>query len=237
MSRYEAIVAVVAIIFGTASFVGVALAIAWGVKGRKGTVTDGGAMARVDQRLERMEQAIDAMAVEMERYGCLADYPDGVLHAGHRPLLQYPVEALEASLQNAQAIGIALRDGVSDKIVAYALGSPLENYDEEGVSDDPHLGENATFYMQAMATLPSVANRSEVEGQLLEQLRDRAAARGFEYFSALVEDSVREHGPEWLRQAEVLHTAEDYLQSGQRFVYVQAAIRDGAAMPAGVEGR
>lgn len=67
MSRYEAIVAVCGIIFGTASFVGVALAIAWGVKGKKGVVTDGGAMARVDQRLERMEQAIDAMAVEMER--------------------------------------------------------------------------------------------------------------------------------------------------------------------------
>ena len=177
------------------------------------------------------------MAVEMERYGCLADYPDGVLHAGHRPLLQYPVEALEATLQDAQSVGIALRDAVTDRIVAYALGSPVENYDEEGVSDDPHLGENATFYMQAMATLPSVANRSEVEGLLLEQLRDRAAARGFDYFSALVEDSVREQGPAWLRQAEVLHAADNYLQSGQRFVYVQAALRDGAAMPAGVDGR
>jgi hypothetical protein len=67
MSRYEAIVAVCGIIFGTASLVGVSLAIAWGMRSKKGVVSDGGAMARVDQRLERMEQAIDAMAVEMER--------------------------------------------------------------------------------------------------------------------------------------------------------------------------
>jgi 4-aminobutyrate aminotransferase-like enzyme len=176
------------------------------------------------------------MAVEMERYGCLADYPEGVLRTGHRPLLQYPAEALEATLQNAQSVGLALRDGISGRIVAYALGSPVENYDEEGVSDDPHLGENAAFYMQAMATLPSVANRAEVEGLLLDQLRERAVARGFEYFSALVEESVRDQGPAWLRQAEILHTADNYLHSGQRFVYVQAALREDA-VPATTDGR
>jgi len=177
------------------------------------------------------------MAVEMERYGCLADYPQGVLHTGHRPLLQYPAEALEATLQNAQSVGIAIRDGVSGRIVAYAVGSPVENYDEEGVSDDPHLGEGATFYMQAMATLPSVANRAEIEGLLLDRLRERAIERGFEWFSALVEESVRDQGPAWLRDAEMLHAADNYLQSGQRFVYVQAALRAGAAIPAAVDGR
>lgn len=177
------------------------------------------------------------MAVEMERYGCLADYPQGVLHTGHRPLLQYPAEALEATLQNAQSAGVAVRDGVSGRIVAYALGSPVENYDEEGVSDDPHLGEGSTFYMQAMATLPSVANRAEIESLLLDQVRERATKLGFEWFSTLVEETVREQGPAWLRGAEVLHDADDYLQSGQRFIYVQAALREAAAVPATADGR
>ena len=39
-----------------------------------------------------------------------------------------------------------------------ALGSALENHDEEGVSSDPHFGENNTFYLHAMTTLPTVQN-------------------------------------------------------------------------------
>src|SRR5439155_5989196 len=69
------------------------------------------------------------MAVEVERYGAASQYPPDVLRSGRRPLLQYPPETLEATVSNARAIAIALRDRVSGRIVAYALGSPLENHD------------------------------------------------------------------------------------------------------------
>src|SRR6185503_10070805 len=52
----------------------------------------------------------EIMAVEIERYGGVMQYPSDVLKAGPRPLLQYPVEALEGTMQNPRAIGVALRD-------------------------------------------------------------------------------------------------------------------------------
>jgi len=164
--------------------------------------------------------------VEQERYGDVAQYPEDVLREGRRPLLQLPVEALETSVANAQSIAVAVRDRVSDRIVAYALGSPIENYDEEGVSSDPHYGEGNTFYLQAMATLPSVQNQAEIETLLLDAVRQRAAAAGFEYVSALVEERVVAEGPSWLREAPVLLAVESYLRSGIRFVYVQTAVSD-----------
>lgn len=166
----------------------------------------------------------DVMAVEIERYGLLSQYPSDVMRAGRRPLLQYPVEALEASIANARSTGIALRDRVSGRVIAYAMGSPLENYDEEGVRDDPHYGENQTFYLHATATLPSVRNQDEVENHLLDLLRVRVSAMGFEHLSALIEDRLRETGPAWLHEAQVLRTIANYLRSGRRFVYVQAEL-------------
>ena len=77
------------------------------------------------------------MAVEVERYGAVSQYPPDVLRAGRRPLVQFPEDMLESALGNERAIGIALRDQISRRIVAYALGSALENHDEEGVSSDP----------------------------------------------------------------------------------------------------
>ena len=99
------------------------------------------------------------LAVEQERYGAAA-YPPDVLRAGRRPLVQFPLETLEATMANPRAIGVALRDRVSGRIVGYALGSSLENHDEEGVSSDPHYGDNNTFFLQAMATQPAVRNAS-----------------------------------------------------------------------------
>jgi 4-aminobutyrate aminotransferase-like enzyme len=167
--------------------------------------------------------------VEQERYGDVNQYPEDVLREGRRPLLQLPVEALETSVGNAQSIAVALRDRVSDRVVAYALGSPLENYDEEGVSSDPHYGEGNTFYLQAMATLPSVQNQIEIESVLLECVRERAAKAGFEYLSALVEERVVAGAPAWLREAPVLVDIDSYLRSGVRFVYVQAPVSQAAA--------
>src|SRR5436309_4988915 len=125
-------------------------------------------------------------AVEQERYGTLAHYPPDVLQAERRPLLQFPLETLEATAASPRAIGIALRDRVSARLVGYALGSALENHDEEGVASDPRFGENNTFYLHALATLPTVKNSVELEHYLLESLRTRAIAAGFEFLSTLI---------------------------------------------------
>jgi hypothetical protein len=114
---------------------------------------------------------------------------------------------------------------VSGRFVAYLLGSALENHDEEGVASDPRFGENNTFYLQAMATLPTVQNAVEIENFLLDALRGRALAAGFQYLSTLIEDRLRETGPEWLRDATVLERVDNYLRSGLRFAYLQASLQ------------
>src|SRR6185369_12926118 len=136
------------------------------------------------------------LAVEQERYGAAA-YPADVLRAGRRPLVQFPLETLEATMANPRAIGVALRDRVSARIVGYALGSALENHDEEGVTTDPHFGDNNTFFLQAMATLPAVQNAAALENLLLDALRERAIAAGFEFLSTLIEERLLETGPPW----------------------------------------
>ena len=167
--------------------------------------------------------------IEQERYGTLAQYPPDVLRAERRPLLQFPLETLEATASSPGAIGIALRDRVSARLVGYTLGSALENHDEEGVASDPHFGENNTFYLHAMATLPSVQNSVELENHLLELLRARAIAAGFEFLSTLIEDRLRDTGPAWLHGAEVLLRIENYLGSGSCFAYLQAALQSTSA--------
>jgi len=169
--------------------------------------------------------------VEQERYGASAQYPPDVLRAGRRPLLQFPIETLEATMGNPRAIGVALRDRVSGRLVGYAIGSALENHDEEGVSLDPRVGENNTFYLQAMATLPTVQNATELENHLLEALRERAIAAGFSYLSTLIEERMQETGPQWLRDAAVLSRVDNYLRSGLRFAYLQASLQP-VAQPA-----
>ena len=170
-------------------------------------------------------------AVEAERYGDEAQYPPNVLRDGHRPLLQLPMEALEDTIMDPQSIGIALRDRVSSRIVAYALGSPLENHDEEGVSSDPQFGENDTFYLHAMAILPSVQNQVEIANHLLDLARERAREMGFVHLSTLIEERVHSCGPEWFREGNVLLTIDSYLRSGIRFVYLQTTISESAPEP------
>jgi hypothetical protein len=170
------------------------------------------------------EHQAQIMDVETEQYGSAKQYPPDVLRNGRRTLLQLPAELLESTISNPRSIGVALRDGVSRRIVAYALGSALENHDEEGVESDPHFGEGNTFYLHAMATLPSVQNQAAIENQLLEQIRVRALAAGFEYVSTLIEERIHETGPEWLRGAQVVHVVDNYLRSGVRFVYLHLAL-------------
>jgi L-lysine 6-transaminase len=170
------------------------------------------------------------LAVEQERYGDAAQYPPNVLRDGRRPLLQFPLETLEATMANPRAIGIGLRDRVSGRFVGYALGSALENHeDEEGVGLDPRFGENNTFYLKAMAILPAAQNSVELENHLLESLRERAIAAGFEYLSTLIEDRLRETGPAWFQNAAILERIDDYLRSGSSFAYLQVALQPAAA--------
>jgi len=169
------------------------------------------------------------LEVEQDRYGPGAPYPPDVLRAGRRPLLQFPLETLEATMGNPGAIGVALRDRVSGRLVGYALGSALENHDEEGVSSDPRFGENDAFYLQAIATLPTVQNAVELENHLLDALRDRVVAGGFAFLSTLIEERVFETGPAWLRGAVVLLRVENYLRSGLTFLYLQVPLRAAVA--------
>jgi hypothetical protein len=167
---------------------------------------------------------LQVLTVEHERYG-EAEYPPHVLRSGPRPLLQLPIETLEATMAGPGAIGVAVRDRVSGRFVSYALGSALEHHDEEGVSSDPHFGENNTFYLQAMATLPTVQNSVEIENFVLNSLRERVLAAGFEFLSALIEDRLTETGPPWFRDATVLERIENYLGSGSGFAYLQVALK------------
>ncbi len=112
----------------------------------------------------------------------------------------------------------------SNRIIAYAVGSPLEDHDEEGVRDDPHYGEHQTFYLLAMAIHPSVENAQQLEEKLLDLLRARVVHEGYQYLSASLEERWRASGPGWLRSAEVLQVIDNYLRSGLRFVYLQATL-------------
>ena len=73
----------------------------------------------------------------------------------------------EATIGASGAIGLAVRDRTSGRIIAYTVGSALENHDEQGVREDPHEGDSNTFYMQATATHPTVKKLAEVETWLL----------------------------------------------------------------------
>ena len=143
---------------------------------------------------------------------------------GRRPLLQYPAATLEGTLGHLRAVGVGMRDRVSGRLVAYAIGSPLENHDELGVRDDPNYGDNNAIYLQAMAISPQLKNQAEVEGLVLEAFRARAEWLGFVSLSSLVEARVVEAGPAWLKAATVVETIENYMQSGVRFVYLRSSL-------------
>jgi hypothetical protein len=162
------------------------------------------------------------MAVEIERYGTFSQYPPDVPHKGRRPLLQFPEETIKATLGHPGALGLALR--FTGRTIAFVVGSPLENHDEEGVHDDPHFGEHRTFYLHAMAVHPSVENLGEIERHLLDRLYPLVINSGYQCFSALIEERVRDASPPWLQQAEILRTVDNYMGSGLRFIYLHARI-------------
>ncbi|HEY7173207.1 MAG TPA: aminotransferase class III-fold pyridoxal phosphate-dependent enzyme [Vicinamibacterales bacterium] len=161
------------------------------------------------------------VAVEHERYGGGEVSPPT---NGARPSLEFPLATLETTIANPAALGFTLRDRVSGRLVGYTLGSALEDHDEEGVAADPHFSENNTFYLQALAVVPSAQNASALENLLLETLYRRASAGGFEYLSMLIEARLLDTGPAWLREANVLARISNYLRSGQVFAYLQVRL-------------
>jgi hypothetical protein len=66
MDRYTAIVAITSMILGTAAFVAVIAAVVH-VRLRKNQGLDMNAVGRLEERLNRIEQGVDAVAVEVER--------------------------------------------------------------------------------------------------------------------------------------------------------------------------
>ena len=167
--------------------------------------------------------------VEQERYGDGARYPADVLRAGGRPLLQFPLETLEATIANPRAIGIAARDRVSGRFVGYAarqrareprrgrrqLGSALRREQHVLSAGDGHAADGA-------------------ERRRARELSAGCAARardlppGSSILSTLIEDRMLETGPAWLREAAILERIDNYLRSGFRFVYLQAALQPSA---------
>jgi hypothetical protein len=154
-------------------------------------------------------------ALEEEQYGSRAD---------RRTFLEYPPDVLDGTLAHLRSVGIGLRDRVSGRLVAYALGSPLENHDELGVRDDPSYGDNTAIYLQAMAVSPQLKNQGEVEGLVLDAFRARSEWLGYGVLSTLIETGVVERGPAWLKAATVVETIENYMQSGIAFVYLRSSL-------------
>lgn len=67
MDRYTAIVAITALITGSITIATIAQAIAAGIGKRRKQALPDAAVDRIEERLSRIEQAIDAMSVEVER--------------------------------------------------------------------------------------------------------------------------------------------------------------------------
>ena len=170
-------------------------------------------------------ETIDITSGAFATYGTQIQTVEHECYGVMSPLLQLPIATLQATAANPRAIGVALRDRVTGRIVAYALGSALEDHDEEGVTSDPHFGENNTFYLQAMATLPTVQNSVELNQWLLDAIRERARANGFEFVSMAVEDGLREAAQGWIREAALLQHIDNYLGSGIGFSYLQAPLQ------------
>lgn len=93
---------------------------------------------------------------------------------------------------------------------------------EEGVMDDPGLGQENTFYLHAMAVLPTAQNRSELEEAIFAAIATEARESGFAYLSALIEKELFERISSWKSRAETLRDIPDYL--GSPFVYTRLAL-------------
>jgi hypothetical protein len=82
VNEYEAMIALAGIIAGTVMFSSVVFGIVKLVSGRKQRAVPDAAMAQIDARLSRIEQAIDAVAVEVERVSEAQRFTTRLLNEG-----------------------------------------------------------------------------------------------------------------------------------------------------------
>jgi len=80
------------------------------------------------------------------------------------------------------------------------------------------------MHRELAETMTLEGGKPMIENRLLELVRVRALAAGFEYVSMLIEERIHQTGPEWLHEAQVIHVVDNYLRSGIRFVYLQLAL-------------
>src|SRR5262245_51515905 len=78
-----------------------------------------------------------------------------------RPKASQHCPSVSKASARSKAFGYSARVRVSRRFLGYALGSALENHDEEGVSSDPRFGENKNSIALAMAW-PCVGPSSSV---------------------------------------------------------------------------
>jgi len=122
------------------------------------------------------------------------------------------------------AIGIALRDRVSGRIVGYALASPLEKTTTRKASCPIPFRPITTPLFYSTGDAPHRAEHGGTRAVAAGGLAPASLAAGFEFLSTLIEARVLETGPKWLADATILERVENYLRSGIAFVYVQVAL-------------
>ncbi len=143
------------------------------------------------------------------------------------PLLKYPAghargDAEEPARHRDRRCAIAC----SGRLVGYALGSAIEDHDEEGISSDPRVGENDTFYLQALVVPPSVAERRrtrELPAGHPAPAGDRRPGSSICRRSS--KSRVCETAPDWFKAGVTLETLDNYLGSGATFNYLQAPLK------------
>ncbi len=147
----------------------------------------------VDSRRPTFETyKLQILAVEQERYGAQRSS-----RAGRRP--SRPTTAAAVSARDARSDDGATRApsaspcAIASRDASSATRSAARSRitTRRASASDPHFGENNTFYLQAMATSPTVQNSVDLENYLLDSLRERAIAAGFEFLSTLIEDRLR----------------------------------------------
>lgn len=86
MDRYTAVVAVTSMILGTLAFVAVVAAVVH-LRVRRNQGLDMSAAGRIEDRLTRIEQAVDAVAVEVERISEAQRFTTRLLTERHKEQL------------------------------------------------------------------------------------------------------------------------------------------------------
>ena len=160
------------------------------------------------------EHKAQILDVEQERYGALKQYPPDVLRAGTAAAAAVPArdarsDARERSAPSASRCATAS----AGRIVGYALGSALENHDEEGVGSDPPLARTTRSTCRRWPRCRRC--RTSGDREPAARADPRARARGRVRISLDAHRGARSPDrPAWLREAQVIRA--DRQLSAQR---------------------